>query len=657
VRVGAWIAESHPYTATMENTFTPARIKPGEGFTYHSVQILNDPEWNTCCDSTSGPDPYDWTFARVPRGGNLWETGSGSATLTGQLTATYDYEPGKQTSIVHHVVSGQETMNMAPGCYQSDNWNSGLWFPGDDATTGEIGTLVVYDEDNEVWPTCNTCEKDSPDDDQDGFKDTCDDLECQDYQSGIDGCALQPGDILVDRGSPTNAITLINTALGDTYWTHAAIVLGYLNLDYDDPQPTASDCDHVEPRFPGDLDPDCELVIAEATPGVAHPVRIRKLSETVWGNDPAGNTDWNVVRLDGVPASMRRLAAKKLRDLLLFGLGAIMPGNHPRNCSGCDVEEWGASGGHYLLLDSSRGPNYFYCSSLVWWAYNEVGVDLDGGAFENWPWEVVVQRFVTPDEVVGRAETEPRYLRLPWPKGMVHAIFSPAHLMLTDHLGRRTGKTADGTLYEEIPGAIWRDSGESESVSTLDGDPTWLLTISGFDTGKYTLVSRYAGDAYSPPAVVPGFTRPGLIEEVRVSQTQQLQSRPIALDDSAAASAPETLIDALANDYVPDGTQLQIGDPPDHGTAEVAAGKVRYVPAAGYSGADAFTYQACVGYACSGCSGMCTEATVTLNVTSPAPGGTGSGGSTGGSGTSQTGSGPSGSAPSGGSGRAPSAVH
>ncbi len=34
---GRWIAESYSYTATMENTFTPARIRPGENFSYRSV--------------------------------------------------------------------------------------------------------------------------------------------------------------------------------------------------------------------------------------------------------------------------------------------------------------------------------------------------------------------------------------------------------------------------------------------------------------------------------------------------------------------------------------------------------------------------------------------------------------------------------------------
>ena len=60
-------------------------------------------------------------------------------------------------------------------------------------------------------------------------------LECRQYSSGIDGCALEPGDILVDRGADDNRVTQFDSALGDTYWTHAAIVLGYMNLDRDDP--------------------------------------------------------------------------------------------------------------------------------------------------------------------------------------------------------------------------------------------------------------------------------------------------------------------------------------------------------------------------------------------------------------------------------------
>jgi hypothetical protein len=614
---GRWIAESHPYTATMENTFRPSRIKPGDGFTYDSVMTLNDPEWDTCCDSSDGPSPYSWPFVRVARGDNLWESSTGGATLTGQHTVTYDYDPGRQTTTVHHVVSGETTRNMAPGCYQSFNWNSHLWFPGDDATTGQIATLVVFDEANDVWPTCGPCSPDATgqDDDGDGYPDICDDLECQEFVSGIDSCELLPGDILVERGNMEMRKTQLNAALGGGYWTHAAIVLGYMNLnDPHDANPTTADCDGVQPRFEGDTDPDCELVIAEAMPldsGAINDweVRIKDIRETVWGEVREGEDDWNVVRLTGVPAATRRLAAQKLKSHLLYTLDGISAERHAPS-------QWGTTGIYNVVLEQ-RGPTMFYCSSLVWWAYQQVGVELDDDRWLFWAWEPVEPAWVTPDEVVSRDETEPAYLRSPSPSGIVMSLYSPAHIMLTDYSGRRTGKDVNGTLYTEIPGAIWRDNGESESVSARNAGSGWNVTVSGFGTGKYTLV-RSSPYAYSI-VMAPGYTRPGQIDKFSVGSIQMADDYPVPLDDAATAGPRETLIDVLANDYRPAGSQIvpDIVDPPEHGTATVAGDKVRYVPNAGYSGADTFTYSPCLVLDGLACVGL---ATVALDVTGSSTG-------------------------------------
>ena len=168
---GTW-SSSVPYTATMANTFTPSRIKPGEPFTYHSVmRVFDDVDFGGQPGGTyQSPDSL-WPFTRVQRGGNLWESALGGRQLRGDNTVTYADTSQVDTTTVIHEVDGARTAGMPPGCYQSTNINSEFWFGHEnvDATTGTIGTLIVYDEVNEVWPSCSTCETGLPDDDGDGF--------------------------------------------------------------------------------------------------------------------------------------------------------------------------------------------------------------------------------------------------------------------------------------------------------------------------------------------------------------------------------------------------------------------------------------------------------------------------------------------------------
>ncbi|HKS55940.1 MAG TPA: PKD domain-containing protein, partial [Steroidobacteraceae bacterium] len=70
-------------------------------------------------------------------------------------------------------------------------------------------------------------------------------------------------------------------------------------------------------------------------------------------------------------------------------------------------------------------------------------------------------------------------------------------------------------------------------------------------------------------------------------------SGPIATDDSATTSAGTAVnIPVLANDTDADGDTLSISSvtQPAHGTTSIVGTSVRYTPAAGFSGPDAFTY-------------------------------------------------------------------
>jgi hypothetical protein len=104
---------------------------------------------------------------------------------------------------------------------------------------------------------------------------------------------------------------------------------------------------------------------------------------------------------------------------------------------------------------------------------------------------------------------------------------------------------------------------------------------------------------------------------------------PVAGDDGATTVEDVAVgIDVLANDSDPDGDALSVslGTPPGHGTADVRAdGSIDYTPDAGWSGVDAFTYEACDP------GGLCDGATVTVTVDpapEPDPGGGGDAGPT-----------------------------
>ncbi len=100
-------------------------------------------------------------------------------------------------------------------------------------------------------------------------------------------------------------------------------------------------------------------------------------------------------------------------------------------------------------------------------------------------------------------------------------------------------------------------------------------------------------------------------EATVVVRVVPVNEAPTALDD--AAETPEDLplvVDVLANDEDPDGDRLQVVavTAPRHGTTAVAAGGVRYAPAPGYHGPDAFRYTV------ADAAGLIAEATVTVDV-------------------------------------------
>ena len=70
---------------------------------------------------------------------------------------------------------------------------------------------------------------------------------------------------------------------------------------------------------------------------------------------------------------------------------------------------------------------------------------------------------------------------------------------------------------------------------------------------------------------------------------------PVAVDDTAEVNEDESVrIDVLANDYdnidVGDTLSIQVPGTPQHGSASIVSGKIKYTPAANFCGEDSFAY-------------------------------------------------------------------
>jgi hypothetical protein len=269
---------------------------------------------------------------------------------------------------------------------------------------------------------------------------------------------------------------------------------------------------------------------------------------------------------------------------------------------------------------------------------------------------VVSTSFITPDVLAdGKPDLDQRYLLPDPPSGLLLRLYSPAHLMLVDDQGRRSGMNGAGQQYDEIPDAIFRRTDEGESITVPGVAPDaagWNVKLSGYDSGRYTLERTALGADGAMAKLSAGYARPGQVETVALAEADAVAARPVAADDAAQAPAAGIDIDPLANDFNTAGADVTITQPPAHGTATVTpARQIHYVPAAGYAGPDTLRYKLCASAGC-GLSEAAVAITVLQSTGGGGPGGGGPGtGGPGGSSPPPPAGG--GSGPGGGGGAQP----
>ncbi|GMG83951.1 hypothetical protein LNKW23_31650 [Paralimibaculum aggregatum] len=137
--------------------------------------------------------------------------------------------------------------------------------------------------------------------------------------------------------------------------------------------------------------------------------------------------------------------------------------------------------------------------------------------------------------------------------------------------------------------------------SDADGDTLTIASVSGPASGtaaieggqvRYTPAAGFSGGVMFDYTVSDGMGGSDTAT-VTVTVAAAANTAPVAADDSAGtAFETAALIDVLGNDSDGDGDALTIVSvtSPANGTAAIEGGQVRYTPAAGFSGADMFTY-------------------------------------------------------------------
>lgn len=323
--------------------------------------------------------------------------------------------------------------------------------------------------------------------------------------SGLDTCDLDIGDILLERGGGSwNQFWI---GLGGSYYAHSGLYAGMGR-------------------------------VAQAVgllPDDADEVTFDPITDTPWytGDDLEA---WAVVRPDASDAEKASAAtyalAKANEDGVVFDIHA-----------------------------SREDETKFYCSKLVWSAYQQVGVDVEAnrGLISS-----VLDSWVTPDDLFyGSPVAQEKISLLGRGQRAHYWIHSPGHLTLIDPQGRRTGfDAATGGWLEEIPNAVGSGpDAEVETITVTGMEGEWQLLVTGFGSGEYTLEAGFLDHDDPEGQVVGGVTYPGEVDEF------------IVLDPDSGSSGQDPII-------VPGGS------PAVGGIAELPASDYSSLDASGSSGTD-----------------------------------------------------------------------
>jgi hypothetical protein len=271
--------------------------------------------------------------------------------------------------------------------------------------------------------------------------------------SGLNVCDLQPGDILLDRSTAYSAIF----SIGGTYFTHAALYLGEVAAPGAGKETIMPRLAEAQGYMPDNNDDVWETAL---------------LNNSFWKGD--GLIDWAVIR-PNVSGTVKQGAIQYIRDRAA------------------------ASGITFDLNAPRMTDDKFYCSKLVWRSYLDVpgGIDLEVNKGLG---STLLNFWVTPDDLFYSTEKGSLLVESKLGNNIARylmTLWSPAHILLVDPTGLRTGYDPDtGTILTEIPNATYTapPDSEVETISGVQVGEGWKVIVTGYDTGEYKLEYSYLLD-------------------------------------------------------------------------------------------------------------------------------------------------------------------
>jgi large repetitive protein len=185
-------------------------------------------------------------------------------------------------------------------------------------------------------------------------------------------------------------------------------------------------------------------------------------------------------------------------------------------------------------------------------------------------------------------------------------VATPAAPVAADRNGVTVPYASSGIAID-LSGSI---SGVRSSIAIASSPAHGSVAVSGEVVTYTPNATHYGPDSFTYTATGPG----GTSTPATVSLSVANPPAPVATSPAAVAVPYEgtgTVID-LSGAITGAHSSIAIATPPQHGAATVAGDQVTYVPAAGYYGADSFTYTA------TGPGGTSAPATVSLTIATPA---------------------------------------
>lgn len=357
--------------------------------------------------------------------------------------------------------------------------------------------------------------------------------------SGLDICALEPGDILLMTPVDTDRIVLAGFV--GTFWWHAGI--------YDE-------------------DPDGSGFVLEATghaPGVwpvENEVMRTPIEETGFFKYAH---DWIVLRLrqDQPDQQMVIQHALEWARQKAEGTNALYFQNMPIS---------------FFNPLNKLNTERFYCSLFVWRAYYEAGIDLDypsGYLYQLvfsgpliQPYDLsyadLLRAQVLPDDLYASAVGIPlimppktEVVQRANDKGLLFVLLSPADFWITDSQGNSTGtEPITKTVTNQIPGAYYSGPDwEPEWISITGYDDDIRVEVHGTGTGSYAFAVQSFDPNTIRSQVFEWQTKPGQIDvfDVVDPASENLQIQPVQLTtavDIKPLNEPNTLNCSNENEVI-----------------------------------------------------------------------------------------------------------